>query len=1174
MSKSSTTQFEDTKMTVRDASYEDMKFIRKKLRICTLEFFGNQDMKLEFRSSNYSLVVEQESRKLLAYANIGSSPNLSALPKESWLEWIHFYFGLKYITYGNTLFMTFLVIDDASLLFQIYEEVFLREPKIKYICTVAPPIDSIYEEIFSTYNERIFSLDRSINRLNQSIFVCKKYDVIPKMNFRLALIEDNDKLVQIIDQTFKFVREDLGDYYVAEQVLRDDPSEIIIMSLISKHPVGMIWLNSHINQKILVDNFEIAAFGNFLKSNDPNINEMGSGSAIDLVQKRSDEFIGKFEDNEITNESRISAKYPTSLNNLFIDTSSSDSEPEPYQSEDKFPQNIFRKWSHISRKFEPHLTEESKKSIIIPKSSESINAFAIQLFGFCTGIDPRRVFDLVASSFSSYPDHEYCILSLSSTDASSNSTYGPLLKYFSRVIPRVGSKISDCLYVSHRKSFHSEIELSVLTNKDISDVEAMLYHPTFERNDMVNILQSIEEYLANRWSTYEMLIIRCSGCAIGFIVLRQNCSLCEFETNYELIDNEELFPEWHSGELKYLYLHPAFIWEWIHVTREIFRLTGYISMFYKLRKEPNHTILNSFLLNMFPVFPRKQLNKSPVDPYALYYINTKLCHKVRIQSENKIVIVGFNEVSKGFLRTLLFSTSSKQIKCPNVTVITECNGFIEAEHDTNFFKEQQSLFFEANDQFSANFLRKLEFRTWVKFLAGELRKIDGKRVTLENGTVLRYDRLLLTSSSRYNSPKTLQFMPRPLNYIEINNRLDMIIFYDKMQVLLAMDSTDLPILIYGSAAITHSCVSSLIDLGIKPTLISIVIPANEDIDFPEALDDEYVTKWISMKEKEIGVRIYQNFNFVDWSLHRNEEAIKSVLFESDSDGKFSLECLAFISFCTKMFAENPYQSLNKKFEFFNNTMLINENSKTNIPFVYACGPATQYRDVSPDSQYQQKYLNQIEVGNKLAMSFIEKILTGLESNIIKAKFVKPIFRQYQLIGGFIYGGLRKPGRYFSRETRKNLPDIGKDLITASREEYCRLYLDHNGFVSEISCITRKHKNLEFLKRLFGLHETYFNNLRLKCECGEIEDLLDYFYQNTFSAILHNQFKLFRQTMRTKNLECLNKFQRDVEKVNKVDVIEFLKAKNMDEVIQNDLIEFIKKHSKLLHQNYALPNDFP
>lgn len=89
------------------------------------------------------------------------------------------------------------------------------------------------------------------------------------------------------------------------------------------------------------------------------------------------------------------------------------------------------------------------------------------------------------------------------------------------------------------------------------------------------------------------------------------------------------------------------------------------------------------------------------------------------------------------------------------------------------------------------------------------------------------------------------------------------------------------------------------------------------------------------------------------------------------------------------------------------------------------------------------------------MSFIEKILTGLESNIIKAKFVKPIFRQYQLIGGFIYGGLRKPGRYFSRETRKNLPDIGKDLITASREEYCRLYLDHNGFVSEISCITRK-----------------------------------------------------------------------------------------------------------------------
>ncbi|XP_055839306.1 cilia- and flagella-associated protein 61-like [Episyrphus balteatus] len=1069
--KKSTTCFINPKTKVRDATFEDLKVIRTCIKNSTLKFFGDLDLKLEFRDSIYSLVVEQESGKMSAYVNIANSPNVSALPKGCWLEWIQFHFKLTQITYGNTLFLTYLVVDDPynnSILKDIYEEMFLREPKIKFICTVAPPIDSIYEDILAVHSKQIFSLDKSINRLSQSIFVCERYNIIPRMRLRRALVEDNDDLVEIIDQKLKGVRLELGEYYIAEQVIRNDPEEAIIVAEILNNTVGMMWLNTRVNQKVLGENFETTIFGNFIKkSQNQHTDTIKTKSVIDLIRKRSDIFFDSIYDDRKTKQNINSPKEPLSLNNMYINTSSNDSNDDSNEFEEEYPRNLFRKWNQINTNLRSPYTyvEETKKYIKAPQKSDLGNVFAIQLFGLSSTIDPRRIYDLIGSSFSAYPDKDYCIISLPSTEASSNSLNGFLLEYFSRAIPRVGCKISDCLYVAHRNSFLTEIELSELTRQDIADVESILCYSAFKGSRIYNvadIMQSIEEYLTNQWSTFNVLTIRCGGCVIGFVVLRTNCLMNEFRRNYVLHNDDDLYPEWQSGELKYLHLHPAFIWEWVHVTREIFRLTGCCSIFYKLRQESNKPILNSILLNMFPLLPRRRIYDAFIDPYALYYINIKMCHMARTQVENKIVIVGFNETCKGFLKTLFFSQSCQRIQCLNITVITECNGFIEAEHDKRSFEEQKSMFFQANDKFSADFLRKLEFRTWVSFIGGELEEInwDNKRLILKNGTEVPYDQLFLMSSSVYSSPKS--FKTAPLNYIEINNRLEKIIFYHKIQQL-KKNSIELPLLIYGSVVMAHSCVGTLIDLGIKPSNILLVIPTNEIDDFPATLDDDYVTNWIYKKETEVGVKIYQNLKFLDWNLYPNEEEIESVVFESNS-GKIFLKCLAFISFHIRNFPQSLRETLmESQIEILNNRIVVDEKSKTNIPFVYACGRITQYQESLLANQSQQEFLNQSEVGNQLALNFMEeKLETGSELNMIEVNFVKPIFRQFQLLNGWVYGGLRKPGRYISRQYRMDhqLLELGQDITSSSKQgEYCRLNLDQNGIIFEITCLTRKNIRL-------------------------------------------------------------------------------------------------------------------
>lgn len=63
---------------------------------------------------------------------------------------------------------------------------------------------------------------------------------------------------------------------------------------------------------------------------------------------------------------------------------------------------------------------------------DNSNVFAIQLYGIDEGIDGRRIFDLVAAAFASYPDKDYCVISVQTKEMK----HSQILNCFTVIISR------------------------------------------------------------------------------------------------------------------------------------------------------------------------------------------------------------------------------------------------------------------------------------------------------------------------------------------------------------------------------------------------------------------------------------------------------------------------------------------------------------------------------------------------------------------------------------------------------------------------------------------------------------------------------------------------------------------------------------------------------------------
>lgn len=191
--------------------------------------------------------------------------------------------------------------------------------------------------------------------------------------------------------------------------------------------------------------------------------------------------------------------------------------------------------------------------------------------------------------------------------------------------------------------------------------------------------------------------------------------------------------------LKMMILQPVFMVRLPFILSELFRQSGFTSMFYMLRDTEIESPMcaNTMMAEMIPVRPRMrmhyQLDKlqpnqwpprhvlhSHCHPLGLYYQNVNTCTKRKMPINERIVCIGCSTTALAFLEGLIFREECKDMYFTSITLISP-NGLATSVF-TDLSAEAKE--FDFKDAYTPDYVKRLHLRTWVNVIHGSISRIN------------------------------------------------------------------------------------------------------------------------------------------------------------------------------------------------------------------------------------------------------------------------------------------------------------------------------------------------------------------------------------------------------------------------------------------------------------------
>ncbi|XP_061388706.1 cilia- and flagella-associated protein 61-like [Musca vetustissima] len=1238
-------------------------------------------------SSHCGIVNNELADKLLiGYAEVNNAPSIPALPGDCWENWLgHHYCCQLPLSQGNTFFFNCFIYHkdyNPQLLQYVLCEIFQRENKIRYILAIESPEyrykydkdrpDYYCLQSFSlVYYPKCFSAITCPN--TQRIYVIRRDDVIPKMRYRRALPEDNDDIVDLVDRDRPDVKQQLGEYYIAEELLSESTNSVLVITEISLITAGFIWLNGHVDILHLLQNYDLDAFGNLIKFNPKELFKEKQ-IIVNSIRRQP------------INKLFIHREIDEIFKNLNDDYSNPPSDDEDLQRNSSDESNVsderqlecFEKLMKFVEKLKSYdfyvKLRKRRKNILYNISTENPNAaldaqsnvFVIHLFGLMQPHDHRRLFRYLLTGFAAFPQRNYCLLSISVAQPMTPMLF-EMLKYFIPVTPRPGCKIDEHLFITHRSAIYGDITLYRVEPGDVEDIKRLLSDevPTIMamprstqqtrrstiasrmlfsiaatdtshlsiiaddedqlQYDLRIVLAILENIFSDPFSKYQGFIIKCGdstqakteNVTTGFVILRSFNSNANLEKHFLLPKLAEE-PTRNMAEIMILKLHPLFHFQADVVFRELARQSN-CWHFYHFRPTLYHCLSNDLLKNMQPLEPRRnkklwferpqqeaELPSSqtkfsmpdfdihPIDyaqdHFAAYQNN--LSHSAYFGHTMNIVILGFTDICKAFLRLMIFSWQgmkniSDNCNClPHVRITVICDpGVMEAEYENSFRCSSCEndadcwVNYRNCDAFVRDVTERMDLRNWVRFVSGKVKAIDTDNhlVKLESECEIYYETLLLMCHTEYGLPSGMITSEElPSNYIEINSRFDKLLFYHQLRFFQRdVSRSQCRIVVYGLHIRAFEFINFLIGHAVPGKSICLVMPHEmANLQMGLMLNDSSIDVRIEaiLREmiEDLGVTIYERMNIEEIQYAGDGKIIKAVMFRSYlGEQKLLLNCDFFASYWEKYLSDEMQEVLEEaELDTEGQHILINENYQTSDRCVYAIGNFVKQRN-EPNHQY--RFVCPQEAAEKIIVAL------GLQANDANAKeekFSKPYLFQAQLPMEFYFFKITTPKRYLANHLDN---EYGFPLITYSNGDFSRVRLNEHGMVEEIVIVTKKNKDYDFLKFFCGRHELLLNNLRSRWYLKDIESFLDFFQEPWVELIMNDHFE---------ELQMINKLlisptAEQVMKMQNTDRTtrhKIMRSICQDLGITNQLectaLEFLRKHRCEFSTDIALPEDFP
>ncbi|XP_065369067.1 cilia- and flagella-associated protein 61-like [Calliphora vicina] len=1230
----------------------------------------------------------------IGYAEVSNAPNIPALPDDLWLDFLNFHYCYNLpLNPTNTCFLNKFVFNNSynpEMIKQLLCEIFYRENKLRYIVVAECPDYRRYPEkdnqnyscleAFSMiFYPKCFSVISCAN--TQKIHVIMRDSVLPQMRYRKALPEDNDDIVDVIDHDRPDLKEQLGEYYIAEELLSDAKS-LLIVTEINNITAGFIWLNDNIRLLPLLENYNLQAFGNLLKFNTQErfkekllyvttakkrpLEKLFTTESVNQIYKG----VG-----EITNMENIS--------NLSICSHRIESHEGRIVAvnEKRFMRElILKRWEELNEQIKSYdyYVQLRRRQFgfyyNIPDGQTHAsydsrsNVFVIQLFGLVGSHDPRRIFRFLLTAFAAFPNKDYCLLSISVANHMTLALF-EMLKYFIRVTPRPDCRIDEQLFITHRSAVYGDISVFPLRPQDVDDIKTILKEEssnsyTFPKRTARSRISTIadrisfksylsqrsdsyEELTANQYdlqqvsdilksifkdpfSVYKCFTIRCGDSTrseddnklVGFVIVRP------FHLSYYLrkhyhVNNGDEFQNFFKAELVILKLHHFFCFQADLIFHELARQTNYY-YFYYFRSTDRNYLSNDLVASMQPLEPRRIQKlwfnilgkdfKAEISPSAsdinkkMIMINTDLLNdhfavfthnlrpSINFGNSTNIVILGFTDICKAFLRLMIFSwhnlskNSQATTNClPQLNITVICSpGIMEADHEHAFKCKTCSkdraetcwVNFKNSDAFIRDVCERMDVRTWIRFVSGKIKTIntENQLIKVESECEIYYEILLIMCATEFGVPERIfKDAATPPNYSHINNRFDKILFYHKLQIL----CNDLPknlkksIIVYGNHVRAFEFINFLLKHDIKGREIHLVMPYLMDnlqmgLMLNNSAQDTGIETVLREMLEDLEVQIYEDMILNAYSLHDDDENLKDISFKKYlGNEKLTLECDMFVSFY-EVFLPGPLLEIfkNADIDTDHNFVLVNENYQTSEPNIYAMGNFIKHT-TEPNHQY--RFVSTEEAAEKI-INILDLIDTKENAPRLEKKFSKPSYFQAQLPMDYLFIKVTTPKRYLANHLDN---EYGFPLVTYNEGDFSRVRLNEHGMVEEIVVVTQKKINFDFLKFFCGRHELLLNNLKSRWYLKDIVNFVDFFQEPWTELLMHEQFENLRLINKLLIMDTAKEIlKKDIDRNNRRKLMySYCQDLGITSQVEYALLEFLRDHREDFYTDIALPEDF-
>lgn len=288
-------------------------------------------------------------------------------------------------------------------------------------------------------------------------------------------------------------------------------------------------------------------------------------------------------------------------------------------------------------------------------------------------------------------------------------------------------------------------------------------------------------------------------------------------------------------------------------------------------------------------------------PFALCFITRRLLSEPKIVKNSRIVVIGSSDTGISFIEALL---SISYLRFTNIVLISP--GGLPHHH----FVDHQENLKAYSTSYSNEELKRLMLENRVQVINARMVDIERqeKKVILHDGSMIPYDTLILAMGLQDQTLNVMGYSSRGIvptpegkQVIEGLLSIDDPLLYQHLAPnsslikLLNNRKKKNDVVVYGRTLNAYCCIQGLMNRGIRPHNIFLIIPEAEchlehnydeedekqdDIPFinPEAFKDSHIKEKIHNYLIELGVTIYENCLLQ--SIEEDDtECLKSVVFK-------------------------------------------------------------------------------------------------------------------------------------------------------------------------------------------------------------------------------------------------------------------------------------------------------